>query len=593
MGKGKNACASGALAMDAAALDEPVAAGLDYDTVMDGVRDLARRAQAMNPKANLYEVGGSLRDELNGAPRKDVDVAVCGLTIDQLRELAEQDGRVEELIVAGQLVGLRLWAPWTPEGGVELALARTEVSTGPERDDFAIVTNPDISIEEDLGRRDFTCNALARNVLTGELIDPYNGAQDIADGVLRVVYDDAFRDDALRVMRGIARMGKDGSTPDPHTLDLMREFADAFRAPTPQELAAAGAADLIPALHEMEAALVSGDRKTADRLSKQVGEAIGRLPVSPERIFDEMNKTLSGAHAAHALRCARDIGLLDKVVPEMHRVIGYNQQSKYHDLWADDHILLVLQRACEQDAPITVRWAALLHDIGKPASGFIGKDKRRHFYAKPAGREFAEPELVRPEHIDWRASARKLKRTPEQLQEAYASRAISSAQLIGRGHAHIGANLAVSALNRMHAEKDLIDKVRLLVREHMYQEDSDFRAVTPAKAAQRARRFLARVGRDNVDELLLLRRCDRAGKSLDADSAPDADTLAFEAAVREQWDAPVTVRELAVNGHDFIAAGIKGPRIGELQREFLKHVIADPAQNTREQQLAWIAKAAR
>lgn len=454
-----------------------------------------------------YEVGGSLRDEVLGKKTKDLDVCVVGATLEDLLDRLDAEGKAERLVVAGKTIGARLFnAPWVPKGGIELALARREVSTGDGHKDFDVIARPDVSLSEDLDRRDFTCNALARRINSdgtpGPLIDKHGGVADLKAGVLRAAGPTTIAEDPLRVMRGLARIAKDDLTPDDTTRAAMIGEIDKLRPDG---------------------------------------------PLSSERIFDEMEKTLGGRHAAKALRFARDAGIFRVAFPELAPIVGFDQQSRYHDQTVDEHTFSVLDRACEWDAPMTVRWAALLHDSGKPDAAFRGKDGYLHFHGDP------DDEST-------------------------------------RSHEEIGSEIAASLLRRLGASKDLEHKVALLVAEHMYPDDALLEQRGARRGAYRARAMIKRVGRDNIDELLLLRRCDRAGKGVELVEGWDAHQTAFEAVISEQRSAPLTVKELEIDGHDLLALGLKGPRVGELQRELLQRVLADPGLNQRERLLGWAEK---
>src|SRR6266550_5062235 len=152
-------------------------------TIEDFVRGL---------QLDAYLVGGAVRDELLGLESKDADFVVPGVDYEGLHAALEPHGKVEELEVAGRRVGarlyprdrkLRLLAP----AGIEFAPPRAERSTGPGRHDFEIVADPALSIEDDMGRRDFTVNAMARRLKTGDVVDPFGGSADLKNGVIRTV----------------------------------------------------------------------------------------------------------------------------------------------------------------------------------------------------------------------------------------------------------------------------------------------------------------------------------------------------------------------------------------------------------------------
>src|SRR3977135_2923209 len=170
-----------------------------------------------------YVVGGAVRDELLGLQSKDADFLVLGVDILGLHEVLEPHGRVEDLIVAGRTVGVRLFprdrdlravAP----AGVEFAPPRREQSTGPGRHDFEIVVDPSATVEDDLNRRDFTINAIARHLSDGTIVDPHNGREDLANRVLRTVTPHSFAEDPLRLVRGLRFVSQLDLDPDGQTL---------------------------------------------------------------------------------------------------------------------------------------------------------------------------------------------------------------------------------------------------------------------------------------------------------------------------------------------------------------------------------------
>src|SRR5262245_8772110 len=270
-------------------------------TIEDFVRGLGLDA---------YLVGGAVRAELLGLDSKDADFVVPGVDYDGLRRALGPHGKVEDLEVAGRHVGARLYprdkrVRAAAPAGIEFAPPRAERSTGPGRHDFVIVADPSLSIEDDMARRDFTVNAIARRLDTGELVDPFNGGEDLRNGVLRAVSRRSFAEDPLRIVRGLRLVSQRGLTPDVPTLEQMRDEAGNVR-------------------------LVSG-----------------------ERLGDELAKLLMGARPAGALQLADDTGVLTVLLPELDpRVRG--------------HTFIVVQAAADAGTSLAVRLAALLHDAGKP-----------------------------------------------------------------------------------------------------------------------------------------------------------------------------------------------------------------------------------
>jgi tRNA nucleotidyltransferase (CCA-adding enzyme) len=293
-------------------------------TIEDFVRGLALDA---------YLVGGAVRDELLGLESKDADFVVPGVDFDGLRRALEPHGRVQELEVAGRQVGARLYpndknVRAAAPAGIEFAPPRAERSTGPGRHDFEIVADPSLSIEDDMARRDFTVNAVARRLDTGDLVDPFGGVDDLKRGVLRTVGPRSFAEDPLRIVRGLRLVSQLGLTPDERTLQQMRDEADSVR-------------------------LVSGERVGGGLHADGMGE---------------LSKLLLGAQPAHALRLARDTGVLTALLPELEPTIGFVQDSKRQHLPLDEHIFEVVQAAADADASLAVRLGALVHDAGKPGA---------------------------------------------------------------------------------------------------------------------------------------------------------------------------------------------------------------------------------
>ncbi len=218
--------------------------------------------------------------------------------------------------------------------GIEFAPPRAERSTGPGRHDFVIVADPSLSVEDDMARRDFTINAVARRLEDDEYVDPFDGRGDLERGVLRTVSPRSFAEDPLRLVRGLRFVSQLDLDPDEETLRQMREEAASVR-------------------------LVSGERIGGGLHADGLGE---------------LSKLLLGSQPAKALRIARDTGVLVELLPEFASTIGYEQESERQDRALDEHIFAVVQATADADAPLTVRLAALLHDLGKPEAEATGAD---------------------------------------------------------------------------------------------------------------------------------------------------------------------------------------------------------------------------
>jgi tRNA nucleotidyltransferase (CCA-adding enzyme) len=255
----------------------------------------------------LFIVGGAVRDQLLGRAAADRDWVAVGAT-------------PEQLLAAGyQPVGRDFPVFLHPHTREEVALARTERKSGRGYHGFTFHTSADVTLEQDLARRDLTINAMARDE-DGTLVDPYGGQRDLQQRVLRHV-SDAFVEDPvrlLRVARFAARFHDFGIAPE--TMALM------------QRMVADGEVDALVA----------------------------------ERVWQELSRGLMEDHPERLLQVLRDTGALQRLLPEVARLWGVPQRAEHHpEVDTGAHLLLVLQAAARAGAPLAVRWACLCHDLGK------------------------------------------------------------------------------------------------------------------------------------------------------------------------------------------------------------------------------------
>jgi len=254
-----------------------------------------------------YMVGGAVRDELLGLALKDRDFVVVGST-------------PEAMVQQGYLpVGKDFPVFLHPQTHEEYALARTERKTARGYKGFQVFASPEVTLEQDLARRDLTINAIAKDA-QGNYTDPYHGQRDLAARVLRHV-SPAFSEDPVRILR-VARFAARFAefSVAPETLELMRDMVSS------------GEVD----------ALV------------------------PERVWQELAKGLMEDHPARMLHVLRDCGALAKILPEVDRLFGVPQNPKSHpEIDTGVHLCLVLEVAAEKKFPLPVRFAALCHDLGK------------------------------------------------------------------------------------------------------------------------------------------------------------------------------------------------------------------------------------
>jgi tRNA nucleotidyltransferase (CCA-adding enzyme) len=258
----------------------------------------------------FYVVGGAVRDALLGLPAADRDWVVVGATPDEL------------LAQGFRPVGKDFPVFIHPRSGEEVALARTERKTGRGYHGFAFHAAPEVTLEEDLARRDLTINAIAQ-AEDGTLVDPHGGRRDLAARVLRHV-SPAFVEDPVRVLR-LARLA--ARFPDfsvaPETMALLRHMVDE------------GEVD----------ALV------------------------PERVWQELARGLMTARPSRMFELLRECGALARLLPEVERLWGVPQPAEHHpEVDSGAHLMLVLDCAAALNAPLPVRWACLVHDLGKGAT---------------------------------------------------------------------------------------------------------------------------------------------------------------------------------------------------------------------------------
>jgi tRNA nucleotidyltransferase (CCA-adding enzyme) len=260
------------------------------------------------PRA-VYLVGGAVRDGLLGLEHQENDWVVTGCTPDEL--LAE----------GFRQVGASFPVFLHPVTGEEYALARTERKQGHGYHGFAVDFHPGVTLEEDLARRDLTVNAMARDS-SGRLIDPFGGARDLEDRVLRHV-SPAFREDPLRVLRVArfaARFAPLGFRVHADTLELMREIS------------------------------ASGE--------------IGHLVA--ERVWAEIAAAMAAGEPGRFVQVLRDCGALQLLLPEVDRLFGIPQPAAFHpEVDTGVHVLMAMNMAARSGATPQAVFALLLHDVGK------------------------------------------------------------------------------------------------------------------------------------------------------------------------------------------------------------------------------------
>ena len=408
-----------------------------------------------------YAVGGCVRDALLGIEPHDYDLCT--------NALPEQMCRIFDrypLVRSGEKHGTV---------GVVIDHSVIEITTFRTEGGYQDSRHPDwvrfvTTVEEDLSRRDFTVNAMAYSPARG-YIDPWGGKADLQNHILRSVGDPVtrFTEDALRILRGIRFALRFSLTPDDETLDAM------FR--------------LAPRLDMLAA----------------------------ERVFDELCKLILLADAADLLRFAP---ILTQVIPELRPCVDFQQHSPHHAYDVFTHIAHVVG-ATPQLLPL--RWAALLHDSGKPDCYIFGTDLHGHF----------------------------------------------------PGHAKKSAQIADSVLRRLKAPTALREQVVFLIDHHMTPMEPDKRIL---------RRRLGRYGIENTRLLLTLQEADMGSKGTGITTGMEQFPL-LRRLVDEllDEDACLTVKDLAVDGRDLLALGFApGPKMGQCLNALLTLVQDDVLSNDKE-----------
>ncbi len=341
---------------------------------------------------DAYAVGGCVRDALLGRTPHDFDLCT-NATPEQLQQIFRELPLVLNGVKHGTV-------------GVIVDHENYEITTFRTEGGYADSRHPDWvrfvgQVEEDLARRDFTINAMAYSPDRG-YIDPWGGRADLKNNILRTVGhpEQRFREDALRILRGVRFAVRFGLTPDPDTEQAMFRLAH-----------------------------------TMDGLAR-------------ERVFDELCKLLPGMDATALVRFAP---VITQVIPELAPCVGFVQHSRHHVHDVYTHTAHVVQRS---PGDLTLRWAALLHDIGKPPCFSMDEQGEGHFY----------------------------------------------------GHASVSADMANTVLLRLKAPTALREQVVKLIKLHMNPLQPDKKMLT---------RLLSKHGWDTVQKLLLLQKADFGAKAPD------------------------------------------------------------------------------
>lgn len=279
----------------------------------------------------VYEVGGTVRDRLLNIPHKDKDLLVRLLSIDQIKNLLQPFGKVA---LVGKAFGVLKFTPHqTPQTTFDIALPRKEISTGVHHRDFEVSHDPQLPVVEDLARRDFTINAMAYDLQREKLIDPLAGQKDLQNKILRMVFDAAFEEDPLRLVRAVQFTARFHLTIEEKTLKAMRQHAGLITT------------------------------------------------VSAERIIEEIQKLFRADRPSQGFEIMRETGLLGKIFPELEGLISIAQDKRPGDD-VYQHTLRVIDAArsdpyVNHAGDLELMLAALFHDVGKAKTRQFDQTKDR------------------------------------------------------------------------------------------------------------------------------------------------------------------------------------------------------------------------
>jgi len=427
--------------------------------------------QLMKAGFDAYIVGGCVRDIYQGISPHDWDVTTNAQP-EQIQEIFPDSVYENNFGTVG-----------VKTGSANQQYAIIEVTTYRIEDTYSDNRHPDTvsfakTVEEDLARRDFTMNAmaLAGSGDTQEIIDPFGGERDINKKIVRAVGDprERFTEDALRMMRAIRLACQLDFEIEKGTLDAIFE----------------------------------------------VGELLKKI--SWERIRDEFTKIIMTPRAGWGMELLRDTGLLRYIMPELLEGVGVDQ-NKHHIYTVWEHNKRALEYTVEKEYDLEIRLAALLHDVGKPATKRgNGKDSTFH------------------------------------------------------GHEVVGGRMTKNILERMKFSKKIVDHVTHLVRNHLFYYNVG--EVTEAGV----RRFLSRVGFEYVDDLIKVREADRIGSGTPKAVPYKLRHLLFM--IDKVRRDPISPKMLALNGNELMKE-LKltpSPRVGWILAILLEDVIEDPTRNVKE-----------
>ncbi len=417
-----------------------------------------------------FIVGGSLRDLLLKKEPSDYDITT--------------NAKPEEIIQVFDgyktiLVGLEFGTVAVVMDGknIEITTYRIEEEYLDGRKPSAVsFTN---KLEEDLSRRDFTINAMAYNKDRG-IVDYFHGKDDLKKGIIRTVGDprERFKEDHLRILRAIRFASQLNFTIEEETYHACKELVHSLKS------------------------------------------------ISPDRIRDEVFKILLSPQPSYGLKLMADLGVLEAIIPDLAPTIGFDQRTPYHYNTLFEHIVCVVDKT----PPIlSLRLAALFHDIGKPDTFTIDEEDKAHFY----------------------------------------------------GHDRLGAQMTEEILKGLHCSNDLINRVRILVKEHMNSHNE--------YGEKGLKRLISNLGEEEVFHLIHLQKADRLcshpGARID-------DLLEREIRIQEilNFEEAYEKKQLDISGYDIISLGYKEGKIVGLIIDYLMDQVLEKPELNKKENLIEIVK---
>ncbi len=282
---------------------------------MENIKNIANKINENGGR--LYLVGGAVRDKLFNLEKNDEDYCVVGLDFRKFEELFPNAIKRGKSFFVYDI------------DGREFAMARSEYKIGKKHTDFKITSNSNITIEQDLVRRDITINSIAEDVLTGEIIDPFNGISDFKNGVIKATSSN-FKDDPLRAYRAARFASKFNFDVDENTIKMISELKSELKY------------------------------------------------LSPERVFEEFRKAINSNYPVRFFEVLKKANILEVHFEELYKLIGAIQPIDHHPEGdAYNHTMLAFKMACSITKDEKIRFSALVHDLGK---GLTPKEEYPHHY---------------------------------------------------------------------------------------------------------------------------------------------------------------------------------------------------------------------